>query len=59
VNLLVADGEAAGQEVFHIHLHVIPRFAGDGFGFTFGPQYENRPDRAELDALAAQLRISV
>lgn len=24
VNLFLADGEAAGQEVFHVHLHVIP-----------------------------------
>src|SRR5688500_6690660 len=31
VNLFTADGAAAGQEVFHAHLHVIPRFAGDGF----------------------------
>ncbi len=31
VNLFVADGEAAEQEVSHAHLHVIPRFAGDGF----------------------------
>ncbi|MEX2238821.1 MAG: HIT domain-containing protein [Dehalococcoidia bacterium] len=29
VNLFLADGEAAGQEVFHVHLHVIPRFRGD------------------------------
>src|SRR5262245_57065135 len=32
VNLFLADGEAAGQEVFHTHLHVLPRYAGDGFG---------------------------
>ena len=31
VNLLVADGQAAFQEIFHSHLHVFPRFAGDGF----------------------------
>ena len=31
VNVFLADGEAAGQEVFHVHLHVIPRFVGDGF----------------------------
>ncbi|MFF3782358.1 HIT family protein [Streptomyces sp. NPDC001933] len=31
VNLLLADGEAAFQEVFHVHLHVIPRFTGDPF----------------------------
>jgi histidine triad (HIT) family protein len=32
VNLFLADGEAAGQEIFHAHLHVFPRFASDGFG---------------------------
>jgi histidine triad (HIT) family protein len=30
INLFLADGAAAGQEVFHSHLHVIPRFEGDG-----------------------------
>lgn len=30
VNVLVNDGEAAGQEVPHAHLHIIPRFPGDG-----------------------------
>lgn len=28
----VNDGEAAGQEVPHVHVHIIPRFAGDGGG---------------------------
>ncbi len=55
VNLFLADGEAAGQDVFHAHLHVLPRFAGDGFGLRFPPDYRVR-DRAELDAVAAQLR---
>ncbi|GAA2462376.1 HIT family protein [Streptomyces glaucus] len=31
VNLFLADGEAAFQEVFHVHLHVFPRFQGDPF----------------------------
>ena len=39
INFLLADGEAAGQEVFHVHLHVIPRYAGDGFGFRYGPDF--------------------
>ena len=56
VNLFVADGRAAGQDVFHVHLHVIPRYAGDGFGFRFGPVYGARPPRAELDRLAEQIR---
>ena len=56
VNLILADGAAAGQEVFHVHLHVIPRHAGDGFGFRFGPEYTNRPPREQLDAATAQIR---
>jgi diadenosine tetraphosphate (Ap4A) HIT family hydrolase len=52
VNLLLADGDAAGQEVFHVHLHVIPRFPEDGFGFRFGQHYGERPSKAELDIVA-------
>ena len=56
VNLFLADGEAAGQEVFHVHLHLIPRFHGDGFGFRFGPDYSVLPGRARLDQTAAGIR---
>lgn len=42
-NLLQNNGEAAGQVVPHVHLHIIPRFAGDaretptpGNGLPFG-----------------------
>jgi histidine triad (HIT) family protein len=59
VNLLLADGEAAGQEVFHVHLHVVPRFAGDGFGFRFAPGYHQRPPRADLDEAAALIRAAL
>jgi histidine triad (HIT) family protein len=52
VNLLLADGEAAGQEVFHIHLHVIPRFRGDGFGFKFPAGHGKMAERKELDRIA-------
>jgi len=31
VNMYLADGRVAGQDVAHIHLHVFPRFEGDGF----------------------------
>lgn len=30
VNILQNNGTAAGQSVFHLHVHVIPRFEGDG-----------------------------
>jgi histidine triad (HIT) family protein len=29
VNVLSSTGEAAGQEVFHLHVHVVPRYADD------------------------------
>lgn len=44
------------QEVFHVHLHVFPRFAGDGFGLRFGPHYKERPPRASLDSAAERIR---
>ena len=56
VNLLLADGEAAGQEVFHVHLHVVPRFQRDGFGFKFPSKYTSKPERGELDRVAEKLR---
>ncbi|MFD4367267.1 HIT family protein [Rhodococcus sp. NPDC058521] len=53
VNLFLADGVVAGQEVFHVHLHVLPRRRGDGFGLRGIPR---SPGRAELDKTAAALR---
>ncbi|WP_305093902.1 HIT family protein [Prescottella sp. R16] len=52
VNFFLADGVAAGQEVFHVHLHVVPRTAGDGFGLRGRP---TTPPRADLDYLAASI----
>jgi histidine triad (HIT) family protein len=37
VNLLNAYGEAAWQTVFHFHVHVIPRYAGDGMSLPAKP----------------------
>jgi histidine triad (HIT) family protein len=59
VNLFLADGEAAGQEVFHVHLHVMPRFQGDGFRIHFSNGYYELPGRASLDGIAARIRKSV
>ena len=58
INLFLADGEAAFQEVFHVHLHVIPRYIGDGFGLRFGPHYGQTPARTELDDIAARIRTT-
>ena len=51
INLLLADGAAAGQEVFHVHLHVLPRYLGDGFGHKFPPHYGCRPLARNLTRL--------
>jgi len=56
INLMLADGAAAMQEVFHVHLHVIPRYRGDGFRLHFSPEYYTRqPERAQLDETAKTL----
>ncbi len=54
VNFFLADGEAAGQDIFHVHLHIFPRYRSDGFGLRLPPDYSVRP-RAELDEVAEEL----
>lgn len=54
INLFYADGVAAGQEVFHSHLHVIPRWQGDGF--RIGANRGTNPSRNELSEVAAAIR---
>ena len=56
VNLFLADGEAAFQEVFHVHLHVLPRTPGDGFRIK---EAWRRPGREELDLAAAKVRQGI
>ena len=51
--MFLADGAAAFQEVFHVHLHVVPRFRDDGFRIE--ANWRER-ERAELDATAEQVR---
>jgi diadenosine tetraphosphate (Ap4A) HIT family hydrolase len=52
VNFHLADGSAAGQEVMHVHLHVVPRWRNDGFGLRRPPGYGTKPPRAELEVIA-------
>ncbi len=53
VNVVVNDGPLAGQEVPHVHVHVIPRWPDDGRGYRFAPQ----PGQ-DLTAMAAKLRTA-
>ena len=56
VNLLLANGKAAGQAVFHVHLHVFPRFQNDGFGFKFSSTYAQKPSREKLNEAAERIK---
>lgn len=56
VNLFLADGEAASQEIMHVHLHVFPRFRGDGFRLE--AQWRMR-ERRELDQAASAVQASL
>lgn len=53
VNMFLADGAAAFQEAFHVHLHVLPRTTDDSF--RIDADWRER-ERAELDTAAGQVR---
>jgi len=57
VNLFLADGAAAGQEISHVHLHVVPRTVRDGV-FRISANW-SLPARADLDASAARVRSAL
>ncbi|WBP94697.1 HIT family protein [Mycolicibacterium neoaurum] len=50
-NIAINDGKAAFQTVFHIHLHVVPRRAGDKLSFAKGMLVRRDPDREESGRL--------
>ncbi len=56
INLLQSSGPAAGQSVFHLHFHVIPRHSGDGLRFN----WQMVPgDKADIERIAALIRARI
>jgi histidine triad (HIT) family protein len=55
MNLVVNSGVAAGQDVFHYHVHIIPRRKGDGFDIELPFPGSEMPDRTVLDMTAARI----
>ncbi|MHA1959969.1 MAG: HIT family protein [Candidatus Thorarchaeota archaeon] len=54
---IAANGVGAGQEVPHLHVHIIPRGKDANFGFRFPPGYrEEMASREKLDTIAKRIR---
>ncbi len=53
LNIVQNNGEAAGQTVFHFHMHVIPRFIKDDVNIKWLPK---KPEADELETLSKALR---
>lgn len=56
MTLYQANGAAAGQTVFHFHLHLVPRCAEDGLRLSWPVK---NPPREQLEANAARLRAAL
>ncbi len=54
-NIVINNGPASGQEVPHLHIHVIPRYSGDGKTFSF-PSKE-KYEEGEMNEYGEKLRI--
>ena len=59
LNIVVNSGASAGQDVFHYHVHIIPRKKGDGFDIPLPFGSSDMPERTALDACAARIHAAL
>lgn len=57
VNILQNNGEAAGQTVFHLHVHVIPRFEGDKERIRLNWEQGDMPE--DMAAIAEEIKANL
>jgi histidine triad (HIT) family protein len=58
ISLVQANGKAAGQSVMHVHIHVLPRRAGDNLLLNWSREggEEGRFDHHRIAGIAERLR---
>ena len=56
ISIIQQNGKAAGQDIFHLHVHIVPRFEGQKL-----PRFSDlqMADRANLDELAKKIKMQI
>jgi histidine triad (HIT) family protein len=54
LNIAQSNGEAASQDILHVHVHIVPRFRGDSDDGFFPPR--KHPDAHEVEESASRIR---
>ncbi len=56
ISIIQQNGKAAGQDIFHLHVHVVPRFNGQSL-----PRFSDLElaERSELDEMAKKIRLHI
>ncbi|MCH5266060.1 MAG: HIT family protein [Lachnospiraceae bacterium] len=57
INVLQNNGEASGQTVFHLHVHVIPRYTGDTDTINIGWKPQETP--SDMAAIVEEIKANL
>ena len=58
LNVIQSNGSAASQTIFHLHIHLVPRWEGDPVGRIWPPEsrYSEKEKDEAWEALRAECR---